>query len=300
MDTIAAATTERRLGGALEPVIGQVYFSPEAHAAYVELGFDPSPGDADGVALPEYVAYFTSRGSVMGQVSGQVVASAFGVFNPEVAAPAVEQGWTITSADQICDARDRGSLAQLERILGPEPEGLDRVDELLVRATTSLDCSGRPLAAGISGLDDPDHTFGTVWRRGDLLREYRGDSHTIAWVGAGLTPIELGLLTELFWGLPLRTYSRTRGWSDAQFDAADAALQARGLITSDGEFTAEGRALREDIERATDTQMRPVMAALGDDADELIDLLAGWGRKIRAAKGYLASGPHDLAARGGG
>ena len=54
---------------ALEPLAGQVYFSPECHAAYTELGFGPSPGSsAGGVQLPDGPAYFTSRGSVMGQV----------------------------------------------------------------------------------------------------------------------------------------------------------------------------------------------------------------------------------------
>ena len=46
----------------------------EARANYVELGFDPSPGDADGVALPDGPAYFASRGSVLGQVPGAVIA----------------------------------------------------------------------------------------------------------------------------------------------------------------------------------------------------------------------------------
>ena len=44
--------------------------------------------------------------------------------------------------------------------------------------------------------------------------------------------------------------------------------------------------------------MQPVMSRLGDSADELVDLLIPWGQQVRAAKGYLASGPHDLAAAG--
>ena len=40
----------RSLGGALEPVTGQVYFSPECHAAYEALGFGSSPGAFAGVA----------------------------------------------------------------------------------------------------------------------------------------------------------------------------------------------------------------------------------------------------------
>ena len=56
------SATARKLASVLEPVAGQVYFSPECHANYTALGFDPSPGDANGVALPDGVAYFTSRG----------------------------------------------------------------------------------------------------------------------------------------------------------------------------------------------------------------------------------------------
>ena len=52
---------------------------------------------------------------------------------------------------------------------------------------------------------------------------------------------------------------------------------------------------REQIERDTDAQTAPVLAALGDDLEELVQLLLPWGRAIREAKGYPASGPHDLA-----
>ena len=79
-----------------------------------------------------------------------------------------------------------------------------------------------------------------MWRRGDQLREYRGDSHIAAWVGAGFDATEIGLLTELYWGLRLRTYSRTRAWTDDQFDAATERLVARGLL-ADGAFTPAGR-----------------------------------------------------------
>ena len=77
----------RTLAATLEPVIGQVFFSPECHAAYEKLGFAPSPGSfGNGVAAPDGAAYFTSRGSLLGQVQPEVVASAFGVFKPEAVA----------------------------------------------------------------------------------------------------------------------------------------------------------------------------------------------------------------------
>ncbi|MGI9028738.1 MAG: helix-turn-helix domain-containing protein, partial [Ilumatobacteraceae bacterium] len=105
---------------------------------------------------------------------------------------------------------------------------------------------------------------------------------------------EMGLLTELYWGLPLRSYSRTRAWSDEDFDAATERLTARGLI-ADGAFTEPGRVLREAIEAHTDAQQRPLLDVLGDDFDELCGWLERWGAMIRDAKGYPASGPHDLA-----
>jgi hypothetical protein len=286
----------RRLGAVLEPVIGQVYFSPECHANYEALGFDPSPGAARGVALPDGPAYFTSRGSVMGQVAGDVIAAAFAVFNPAVVVPLVELGWQRTDAPTICEARTAGAVAQLRRILGDDPEGLDRAVELLRRATEPLRPEGRPLYAGVRSLGVPDEPLAAAWRLGDQLREYRGDSHTMAWVSAGFDATEIGLLTELYWGLPMRSYARTRAWSDAEFDAATDRLRSRGLIDGAG-FTADGRDARDAIEVVTDEQMRPALEALGDDAEELCSILEPWAAAVRATGGYPAKGPHDLGGR---
>src|ERR1700677_4155510 len=109
----------RQLASALEPVAAQVYFAPECHQAYEKLGFSASPGVMDnGVHLPNAHAYFTSRGSVMGQVPGEVVAAAFAVFTPEPVIRGVRKGWDLTDAATICEARTEGATAQLERILG--------------------------------------------------------------------------------------------------------------------------------------------------------------------------------------
>ncbi|CAB4540989.1 MAG: hypothetical protein F2534_01560 [Actinobacteria bacterium] len=299
MDVQQLSSRARALGSALEPVIGQVYFSPECHANYAALGFDPSGADAGGVALPDGPAYFTSRGSVMGQVPGELVAAAFAVFNPEVVVPCVQLGWSRTDAATICAARDDGAIAQLRRILGDAPEGIERVDELLARAVAPLRPEGRPLFAGVLSQAMPDTAIGRVWRRGDMLREYRGDSHTAAWISAGFDATEIGLMSELYWGLPMRSYSRTRAWTDAQFDAAHERLRARGLLDDTG-FTPAGREAREGIEVQTDLQMRPTIEALGDDVDELVALMTPWGAAVRAGKGYLSAGPHDLAEQAAG
>jgi hypothetical protein len=286
----------RALASNLEPCIGQVYFSPECHAAYEALGFGPSPGSADGVALPDGPAYFTSRGSLMGQVVPQVVASTFAVFNPAVVEPCVKYGWSLTDAPTIFAARRDGAVAQLRRILGARPVGLERAVELLERAVAPLNVGGRALFAGLrSQWDDPADPLTRFFHLGDQLREYRGDAHTASWTSAGLDAIEVGLLTELFLGLPLRSYIRSRAWSDEQLEDGIARLTKRGWI--DGtDFTPAGRAAREDIELHTDRQLRAAIEALGTDFDELIAFLKPTGETIRDAGGYLRS-PAQLRPR---
>ena len=285
----------RVLAAALEPVTGQVYFSPECHSNYEKLGFAASRGEFNGVMAPDGPAYFTSRGSVMGQVPGEVVAAAFAVFNPAVVIPSVQYGWSLTNAQTICAARDNGAIAQLVRTLGEKPEGVQRAHDLLLQATEVLRPEGRPLYAGLRSLEAPDTLLGKVWRLGDMLREFRGDSHTAAWISAGFDACEIGVLSELYWGLPIKSYSRTRGWQDDDYDTAIEALSRNGLISPDGMLTPQGRAQREHVETLTDLQMEPVVSHLETDLLELIAILKPWGTAIRSAKGYPAAGPHDLA-----
>jgi hypothetical protein len=298
----AAATDQvrdaaRLLARVIEPLVGQVYFAPECHERYAALGFNPSPGVIAGdVALPDGPAYFTSRGSALGQAPGELVAAAFAVFNVEAVVPSVTFGWSLTDAATIAEARLEGSVAQLERILGPAPEGIDRANDLLARAVAPLEPWGRALFAGTMSQPLPGTPLGDLFRHGDRLREFRGDSHIAAWVAAGLDATEIGLLTELYWGMPGRSYVRTRAWSNAQLDAAEERLTEAGHLR-DGDLTEPGRAFREDIELATDAQMAPAISALGDDLHELTGLLQPWAAAVMAAGGYP---PSPLALTPGG
>lgn len=284
----------RRLAAALEPFAGQVYFSPECHANYEALGFGPSPGQFGGVAGPEMESYFSSRGSVMGQVPGAVIAAAFGVFDHTIVEKLVERAWRKVDAATICRARDDGAIAQLHRILGDHPDGVEHVRTVLARAEDGLAPYGKPLYGGLTACPRFDDPLADAWRLADCLREFRGDAHVAAWTAAGVDACQIGLLTELYWGLPARSYSRTRMWNDQQYDTAEAVLEAQGLV-ADHALTDAGRAFREEIELATDRQCRPIVEAIGADHERLIGTLTEWGAAIRTGRGYPASGPHDLA-----
>jgi len=292
----------RRLRNAVEPVAAGVYFAPEAHAAYEALGFDGSPPVApDGVSRPELKSYFTSRGACMGTVPGEIVATAFGCFNPKVVVPSVAAGWQVTDRVTILKAREQGSTAMLQRILGEQPEGLARVTTLLRRAADAAPWPARGVYSGLRSLGFPGLPMADMWRAADLVREHRGDSHVISWAVGAVDAVEILLLTEQWWGLQARIYTPSRGWTDADMDAGFDRLRQRGLMTADEELTDAGRALREEIEVRTDELERPLLAALGDDLDELLEHLDAWSEAIIDAGSYpqriagvynVGGGPH--------
>jgi hypothetical protein len=294
MDPDVLRRRARLLAARLEPLIGQVYFSPECHENYVGLGFAPSPGSFGDVAMPDGPAYFASRGSLLGQAEGHVVAAAFGVFKPDVVAAGVRHGWSLTDAPTIFAARRTGAVAQLTRILDVDEKEVVEVADLMQRAVDALRPEGRPLFAGLrSQWDDPQDSWTRFFHLGDMLREYRGDAHVAAWTSAGLDAVEVGLTTECYIGLPTRTYIRTRAWNDEELDAAAASLRARGWFGDAEAFTEAGRAGREEIESATDRALLPALTVLGDDVDVLCSRLTPWGDAVRAAGGYIG-GAGDL------
>lgn len=277
----------RRLRSVIEPIAAGVYFAPEAQAEYGALHPD----------LNYFESYFCSRGACLGQAPWTVVTAAFAAFKPAAVESAVTGGWTKTSPTAILGARERGATAQLERILGPIATAADieRATQLLVASTEGVDCSGRMLFAGLSALDRPTTPWGALWRAADLVREHRGDGHIAAWIPY-LDSTEITVLTELAWEIPPRSYVFTRGWDEAEVDAAYARLAARGLV-ADGAMTPAGVSLRDDIEQTTDEATRPVLDRLGDRAAELFDILGPWSEAIVAAGGYPAS-PKNLRVNG--
>lgn len=284
--TAVLVPAARRLAAAIEPIAGQAQFSPECHAAYEALGFGPSPGTIGRTQLPDRAGHFTSRGSVMGQVPGQVVAAAFAVFNPDEVVALVDAAWLRTDARTVWAAREGGAVAQLRRVLGPDPTAAADVADRLLEAAEPLPLAGRPLFAGQRARDVPDDPVARLWLATDTLREFRGDSHIQVWSSGGFDAVEIGLLSDLFWGLAPRAHTRGRGWSDEQLAAGEDRLRSRGLVDGDG-LTEEGRQRREEIEAGTDAALAPALGRLADDLDDLIEVMEPWGAALRQTGAYL-------------
>ncbi|MEZ5248192.1 MAG: hypothetical protein R2713_02950 [Ilumatobacteraceae bacterium] len=218
----------RRIWDVVEPIAANIYFAPEVHAAYHQIGFEPSTRSAGTVQYPDMVAYFTSRGACLGpNVDGHLVASAFGVFKRPMVVEAVAEGWRRADQATVLAARERGGVASLRRLLGDEPEGLAWATEVLQRMVDAAPGEGRALFSGLLSLGYPDDPMGAFWRAADLVREHRGDSHIAAWVGAELDACEIGVLTDPWRRQPLKSWVRSRGWTDDELDAACDRLRSR-------------------------------------------------------------------------
>jgi hypothetical protein len=271
----------RRLRDLVEPVAAGLYFAPEAIGAFEELG------------LNYFEGYFCSRSACMGRVPGSVVTAAFGHFAPDVVERAIESGSTKADLDAVLAARQRGAEAQLERLIGAVIDvervtgpvvDIERATEILRSLTDGLNPAGRALFAGLTALPWPGTPYGDLWRAADLVREHRGDAHIAAWMGLA-DACEITLMTELYWGMPARSYVYTRGWSAEEIAAAAARLADRGILRDD-QLTPEGRDLREEIEQRTDASEAEIMARLGDRKDELFGLLRPMAKAIVDGGGY--------------
>lgn len=272
----------RRLRDAVEPVATVSFWAQPAYDAYASLGLDFLTG------------YVWSRASVLGEAEPGVVAAAFGVFEPDAVAGLLAAARAACSLADVRVARERGAVEALRAALGDDPEGLDETVAALREAAVCADVAGRPLYAGTKGEPLPVDRFAALWHAATMVRECRGDSHLGACVAAGLSGLEASLLTELWVGYTPLSYAGSRAWSPEAMAAAQQALRDRGLL--DGEsLSAQGRALWEQVEGATDTAMQPVVASLGDRLAGVVERCDAWGAAL-VERGWFPPDRYKRAA----
>jgi hypothetical protein len=112
---------------------------------------------------------------------------------------------------------------------------------------------------------------------------------------AGLNPVEANILTELWVGMPLLSYTATRGWPAEAMRRAVEGLELYGWLR-DGGLTDAGLAVRLEVEQHTDAQEESIVAALGDRFDEVCDQLNHWGQLCIEAGAF----PPDILKRAAG
>jgi hypothetical protein len=149
--------------------------------------------------------------------------------------------------------------------------------------------------AGLACQPWPASPVGQLWRACDLIREHRGDSHVDACVTAGVGPVAMNILTELWLGMPLFSYSASRAWPEEVLQATAEELRAAGLMEGD-KLSAAGQSLREQIEEQTDGAQQSIVDAIGRDLEGVIEQLNQWSAACVEAKAF----PPDIYKRAAG
>ena len=257
------ASLARRLRDAIEPIAMHSVWSKTTNEQLAALG------------LNFLTSYVWGRAAALGEPEPGVVVSAFAVFNPDLIVAAYTEGRAAVGREEMLATRAASTISSLADALGDAD--VSDVADTLRAAVSSISGMGRPLFSGLRDQAWPTTPIGVLWRASELAREHRGDGHVAVCLSEGLDPIKMNVLTELFVGMPLGSYSASRAWSAGEIANAAADLRAAGLIDDDG-LTDSGLEYRRDIEARTDALDQPLIDAIGD-VESLLDPLLLWSQR---------------------
>ena len=214
---IVSATAARVLRDSVEPIATICWWSREANDAALELG------------LSFFERYVRGRSAPLETSNASVVVSCFGTFEPTLIQSVLDRRNALVSDDQILRTRELGAVAALRAVTdGIDMSVAEWACARLHEAMRGVETSARPLFAALRSLPFPSDPLGKVWRTAELYRENRGDGNLAASVAAGLDPVEMNVLTELWLGYPLGEYSGSRGFTPDLIAAAAERLRRRG------------------------------------------------------------------------
>lgn len=265
--TTTQVDTGRACDGVLNTLHSTVYFTP--HLA-TELA---SHGVTDDMAV-----YVAGRAAPLGPVGPGVVTALFAGFSHDMIAGHLPSLWQSVAPSFVVEARYRAADLTLRSALGPLVSSAEVVEAaaLAMRAVEGCVRPGRPMFAAHADVPVPGSPHMILWHAATLLREYRGDCHIDALAQAGLSGLD-GLVSHSASpvGMPKFIVMEKRGWTEADWAAAEERLRVRGLMSAVGELTTAGLQLREFVEQETDRLSAGPYDALGAEGTERLAALAG-------------------------
>ena len=142
-----------------------------------------------------FAFYFAGRGGMLGEVSAEVVTSAFGWFEPN----AVEAMFTEGAARAGAPAA-AARMAEAHDLWGQkhfaEVEGVDEIVDVTEELVDGLEGSGIPIFVGWRDAERAESAAGRAAQLMQILREWRGGLHLVSTTAVGLGPLEAILTNE--------------------------------------------------------------------------------------------------------
>lgn len=251
------ATPARALRDAIEPFAMHWLWSESVNAATAAAGFN---------FLTTYVG---GRAAPLGDLEVRSVSCLFAAFEPGFIQDQYLSARETMPPDQMLELKHSAIQRDLGSLIGFDTK---RLAGSLHQAINEADPAGKPMFTSRLTIAETSEGPLRLWALCDAIREHRGDCHVATCVAAGLDAVQANILTELFVGMPLGSYTATRGWSDERVAQAVDVLEQRGLV-HDKELTEEGMAFRAALEKTTDETQYPVIDAIGPDLDGALEIL---------------------------
>jgi hypothetical protein len=235
-DWVATTTRNAR---SVQTTIGWIFWDPGAVARYEALG------------LPGPIGYIAARCAPLAPAGPDAVIAAFGSISPAAIRWTFDLVAASTTFDAVWHARDEAVLEGLATHAPDIVAPLARLGPLLWPVVEQLPTVGRVLYASHLRMPRPTDPVLSGWHAVNCIREWRGDTHWALVVAAGFAGVEASIVHNAWLGYERDWLATSRGTDPADLDAAWASLGTKGLV-ADGEVTAAGVALRQQIEDDTD------------------------------------------------
>jgi hypothetical protein len=162
----------------------KIYLSPDVFGWAAEWGW-PNP----------FAFYFAGRGGMLGDVPPEVVVSAMGWFQPEVAGAMFAEGVKERSASEAA-ARMAEAHAKWGDLHYTGVEGLEEKVAVCEELVGGLEGSAIPIFVGFREADPSRSPAGRAAQLMQILREWRGGLHLVATTAVGLSPLDAILTNE--------------------------------------------------------------------------------------------------------
>lgn len=139
--------------------------------------------------------YFAGRGGMLGDVSADVVRSAFGWFEPGAVTAMYADGVAVAGAGEAARRMAEAHGLWGQKYLA-DVKGLREIVEVTEELVDNLEGSAIPLFVGWRGATRDADPAGRIAQLMQILREWRGGLHLVATTAVGLTPMEAILTNE--------------------------------------------------------------------------------------------------------
>ncbi len=246
----------RRNARSVQTTIGWIFWDPRAVQRYEAVGLP--------AAFAGPLGYIGARSAPLAAAGPAAVIAAFGSISPL----GISGLYSLLPADRFVElwhARDEAVLEGLRDHAPAIVEPLSALGDRLWPVVEQLPVVGRVFFGAHLAMPRPSDPLLSGWHAVNCLREWRGDTHWALVVAAGLTHAEASILHNAWLGYEADWLAKSRGTSPDDLAAGWATLTRKGLA-KDGVVTADGVALRQQIEDDTDRLTTLPWELLGEDA----------------------------------